>query len=219
MLWNINLWGGRMLIPIQRKKILEVFMSDPAKEIHLREISRLSKVSLNNVNNTLRQFVKDGLFKRREVSNMSFFKPNLDNEDLLKLFEYLELKRKNEFYGKNKNIARLLEKYTTNVIDLSKRQIQLVVLFGSVARNEWVKGSDIDILAVSSNKDSDVINILNKAKIDVSPLLEIRPISTTIEKFTEGLRKKTEFYHELWNDRIVLYNESLFWKLIREENR
>ncbi len=208
-----------MLIPIQRKKILEVFMSDPAKEIHLREISRLSKVSLNNVNNTLRQFVKDGLFKRREVSNMSFFKPNLDNEDLLKLFEYLELKRKNEFYGKNKNIARLLEKYTTNVIDLSKRQIQLVVLFGSVARNEWVKGSDIDILAVSSNKDSDVINILNKAKIDVSPLLEIRPISTTIEKFTEGLRKKTEFYHELWNDRIVLYNESLFWKLIREENR
>lgn len=194
-------------------------MSDPAKEIHLREISRLSKVSLNNVNNTLRQFVKDGLFKRREVSNMSFFKPNLDNEDLLKLFEYLELKRKKEFYGKNKNIARLLEKYTTIVIDLSKRQIQLVVLFGSVARNEWVKGSDVDILAVSSNKDSDVINILNKAKIDVSPLLEIRPVSTTIEKFTEGLKKKTEFYHELWNDRIVLYNESLFWKLIREENR
>jgi len=185
----------------------------------LREISRLSKVSLNNVNNTLRQFAKDGLFKRREVSNMSFFKPNLDNEDLLKLFEYLELKRKKEFYGKNKNIARLLEKYTTNVIDLSRRQIQLVVLFGSVARNEWVRGSDIDILAVSSDKDSGVINILNKAKIDVSPLLEIRPVSTTIEKFTEGLKKKTEFFHELWNDRIVLYNESLFWKLIREENK
>ena len=207
-----------MLIPIQRKKILEVFMSDPAKEIHLREISRLSKVSLNNVSDTLRQFVKDGLFKRRKVSNMSFFKPNLGNEDLLKLFEYLELKRKKEFYNRNKSIARLLEKYTANVIELSKRQIQLVVLFGSVARGEWVKGSDIDILTVSSNKDSDAIDILNKAKIDVSPLLEIRPISTTIEKFTEGLKKKTEFYRELWSDRIVLYNESLFWQLVREGN-
>jgi len=207
-----------MLIPLQRKKILVVFMSDPAKEIHLREISRLSKVSLNNVNDTLRHFVKDGLFKRREISNMSLFKPNLDSEDLLKLFEYMELKRKKEFYGKNKSIARLLEKYTANITELSKRQIQLVVLFGSVARGEWVKGSDIDILAVSSNKDSGVINILNKAKIDVSPLLEIRPISTTIEKFTEGLKKKTEFYHELWNDRIVLYNESLFWQLVREGN-
>jgi predicted nucleotidyltransferase len=208
-----------MLIPLQRKKILEVFMGDPAKEIHLREISRLSKVSLNNVNDTMRHFVKDGLFKRREISNMSLFKPNLDSEDLLKLFEYLELKRKKEFYNKNKSIARLLEKYTANVINVSKRQIQLIVLFGSVARGEWVKGSDIDILAVSSNKDSDAINILNKAKIDVSPLLEIRPISTTIEKFTEGLKEKTEFYHELWNDRIVLYNESLFWQLIRERNR
>ena len=208
-----------MLIPLQRKKILEVFMGDPAREIHLREISRLSKVSLNNVNDTMRHFVKDGLFKRRKISNMSLFKPNLDSEDLLKLFEYLELKRKKEFYNKNKSIARLLEKYTANVINVSKRQIQLVVLFGSVARGEWVKGSDIDILAVSSNKDSDAINILNKAKIDVSPLLEIRPISTTIEKFTEGLKKKTEFYHELWNDRIVLYNESLFWQLIREGNR
>ena len=84
-----------MLIPLQRKKIVAVFMSDPAKEIHLREISRLSKVSLNNVNNTMRQFVKEDLFKRREISNMSLFKPNLDSEDLLKLFEYLELKRKN----------------------------------------------------------------------------------------------------------------------------
>ena len=208
-----------MLIPIQRKKILEVFMSDPAQEIHLREISRLSKVSLNNVNDSLRQFVKDGLFYRREVSNMSFFKPNLDNEDLLKLFEYLELKRKKEFFNKNKNIARLLEKYAANVINLSKRQIQLIVLFGSVARNEWAKGSDIDILAVSSNKDNDIISILNKSKIDVSPLLEIRPVSTTIEKFTEGLREKAEFYHELWSDRIVLYNESLFWQLVKEGNK
>jgi len=194
-------------------------MKDPTKEIHLREISRLSKVSLNNVNNTIRQFVKEGLFNRREASNMSLVKPNLNSEDLLKLFEYLELRRRKEFYGTNKNIARLLEKYTANVIDLSKRQIQLVVLFGSVARGEWGKGSDIDILAVSSNKDNDTINILNEAKIDLSPLLEIRPVSTTIEKFTKGLKEKTEFYDELWNDRIVLYNESLFWQLIKEGNK
>jgi len=208
-----------MFIPIQQKKILEVFMKDPAGEIHLREISRLSKVSLNNVNNTIRQFVKDGLFKRREVSNMVLVKPDLENEDTLKLFEYLELKRKKEFYSKNKNIARLLEKYASSIVDLSKRQVQLVLLFGSVARGEWTKKSDVDILAVTANKDSDVINILNRAKIDVNPLLEIRPVSTTIEKFTEGLKKKIEFYNELWNDRVVLYNEALFWQLVREGNR
>lgn len=205
-----------MLIPFRRRKILEVFIKDPFREIHLREIARLSKVSLNNVDNSLRLFVKDDMFKRREVSNMVFFKPNLESEALLKIFEYLELEKKKEFYGKNKKIARLLQKYTQDAVKLSNKKIQLIILFGSVARSEWAKNSDIDILAVVSSKDTGVTTALNKAKIDVSPLLEIRPISTTIEKFVEGFRKKTEFYNELWDDRVVLYNEFLFWQLVKE---
>ncbi|MBA7469788.1 hypothetical protein ES707_05062 [subsurface metagenome] len=208
-----------MLVPVRRKKILEVFLKDPFKEIHLREIARLSKVSLNNVDNSLRLFVKDNMFKRRDVSNMTFFKPSLENETLLKIFEFLELEKKKEFYDKNKKIARLLQKYTQDIIDLSNKRIQLVILFGSVARGEWTKGSDIDILVVVSEKDKDVIAALNKAKIDVSPLLEISPISTTTEKFIEGFRKKTEFYDELWKDRVVLYNEFLFWRMIKEGGR
>jgi predicted nucleotidyltransferase len=205
-----------MLIPVKRKKILEVFLKDPFKEIHLREIARLSKVSLNNVDNSMRLFMKDNIFIRRDVSNMTFFMPNLENETLLKIFELLELEKKKNFYYKNKNIARLLQEYTKNVIDLSNNKIQSVILFGSVARGKWNKDSDIDILAIVPEKDKDVITVLNKAKIDVSPLLEIRPISTTIKNFIEGFRKKIEFYDELWKDRVVLYNEFLFWQMIKE---
>jgi predicted nucleotidyltransferase len=205
-----------MLIPVKRKKILEVFLKDPFKEIHLREIARLSKVSLNNVDNSMRLFMKDNIFIRRDVSNMTFFMPNLENETLLKIFELLELEKKKNFYYKNKNIARLLQEYTKNVIDLSNNKIQSVILFGSVARGEWNKYSDIDILAIVPEKDKDIITVLNEAKIDVSPLLEIRPISTTIKNFIEGFRKKIEFYDELWKDRVVLYNEFLFWQMIKE---
>ena len=205
-----------MLIPVRRRKVLEVFLKDPFQEIHLREIARLSKVSLNNVDNSMRLFVKDNMFKRREVSNMVFFKPNLENEALLKIFEYLEMEKKKEFYNKNNNIARLLQKYTQDIVEFSNKRIQLVILFGSVARGDWTKGSDIDILAVVSDKDNYVTATLNKVKIDIGPLLEIRPISTTTEKFVEGFRKGTEFYGELWKDRVVLYNEFLFWQLIKE---
>lgn len=205
-----------MLIPVRRKKILEVFLRDPFKEIHLREIARLSKVSLNNVDNSMRLFLKDDMFMRRDISNMAFFRPNLESESLLKIFEYLELEKKKEFYNKNKKIARLLQKYTQDIVDLSNKRIQLVILFGSVARGEWTKASDIDILVAVSEKDKDVTVVLNKAKTDVSPLLEIRPISTTTEKFKEGFRNKTEFYSELWKDRVVLYNEFLFWQMIKE---
>ncbi len=205
-----------MIIPAGRQKILEIFLKEPYTEVHLRKISRLSKVSLTNVDNALRIFVKDNLFIRKEISNMTFFKPNLENENLLKLFEFLELEKKKEFYNKNKKIARLLQKYTQKIVNLSHKKIQLVILFGSVARGEWTKGSDIDILTVTSEKDKETIEVLNMAKIDVSPLLEIRPISTTTQKFIEGFGKKLEFYAELWRDRIVLYNEFLFWQLVKE---
>ena len=205
-----------MLIPAGRKKILEVFLKDPFKEIHLREIARLSKSSLANVDNSMRLFVKNDMFKRNEMSHSTFFKPNLENDETIKIFELLELEKRRVFYAKNKNIARLLKKYTDSVIALSNKRIQLVVLFGSVARGEWTKGSDIDILAVLPDKEKDITDILNKAKTDVSPLLEIRPISTTTKKFIDGYKAKTEFYDNLWTDRIVLYNEFLFWQLIRE---
>ena len=74
----------------------------------------------------------------------------------------------------------------------------------------------MDVLAVVSGREEEVTPMLHKAKGDAGPLLEIRPISTTIEKFVDGFRKGTEFYDELWKDRVVLYNEFLFWRLIRE---
>lgn len=205
-----------MLIPAGRKKILEIFLKDPFKEIHLREIARLSKSSIANVDNSMRLFVKNDIFTRKEMSHSTFFKPNLANDGAIKIFELLELERRMTFYSKNKNIARLLKKYTNSIIELSNKRIQLVVLFGSVARGEWTKESDVDMLAVLSDKEKNIINVLNEAKTDVSPLLEIRTISTTTNKFIDGFRAKTEFYDNLWNDRIVLYNEFLFWQLVRE---
>ncbi|MBF0478106.1 MAG: nucleotidyltransferase domain-containing protein [Candidatus Omnitrophica bacterium] len=208
-----------MLIPAGRKKILEMFLRNPFQETHLREIARLSKVSLTNVDNSMKLFVKNDMFKKREMLHSTFFKPNLENDDLIKVFELLELDRRKEFYLKSKNIARLLKKYTESIVALSNKRIQMVILFGSVARSEWIKGSDIDILAVVSDKENEITDILNNAKTDASPLLEIRSISTTVNKITEGLRVKAEFYNNIWNDRIILYNEFLFWQLIKEGGR
>lgn len=205
-----------MLMPEGRKKILEIFLKDPFTEIHLREIARLSNSSLTNVAKSMRLLVKNNIFTRNEMSNSTFFRPNLANDETIKIFEFLEFERRKHFYSENKNIARLLKKYTDSIIELSNKRIQLVVLFGSVARGEWTKKSDIDILAVVPDKDKEITNILNKAKTDVSPLLEIRPISTTTNKFVDGFKAKTEFYDNLWKDRVILYNDFLFWQLVRE---
>jgi len=205
-----------MLIPEGRKKILKLFFEEPYTEVHLRAIARKSGVSPDNVDKSMKLFVKEHLFQRNEISNMVFFKPNLQNPRLLKIFELLELEKREDFFEKNKRIARLIRKYTQDIINLSNKNIQMVILFGSVARGEWSRGSDIDIIVVLSEKNKELVGILDKAKIDVSPLLEIRAITTTIPQFIEGLKNETEFYKELWRDRIILYNEFLFWQLVNE---
>ncbi|MEI8011982.1 MAG: nucleotidyltransferase domain-containing protein [Candidatus Omnitrophota bacterium] len=205
-----------MLIPAGRKKMLEVFLKDPFKEIHLRELARLSTSSLTNVNNSMCLFVKNNMFIRNEVARATFFKPDLANDETIKLFEFLEIERRNAFYSKNKAIARLLRKYTDTSVDRSNKRIQMVILFGSVARGEWTKDSDIDILAVVADKENEIINILNKSRAETGSFLEINPVCTTIKKFQESMKNKAEFYDNLWDDRVVLYNEFLFWQLVRE---
>lgn len=205
-----------MFIPGGRKKILEIFFKSPFDEIHLREIARQSKVSLSNVKNSMQLLIKEGMFKKREISRMSFFKPDLENDALLKMFEILEMERKKKFYDKNKKIARLLQCYTRDIVELSNNHIQAVILFGSVARSEWTSKSDIDIMTIGAEKDKNIITALDSAKRNLSPLLRITPISAEIKNFIDGIKNKTEFYNELWRDRIVLYNEFLFWQMVKE---
>lgn len=205
-----------MLIPEKRKQILEVFFKEPSKEAHLREIARLSGVSLTNVENSMRIFLEAGMFRKREISNMVFHKPNLENSELLKLFEYLELEKRKKFLTENKKIARLMQKYTSDIVSSSAHMIQSVILFGSVARNEWARGSDIDILAIVAGKEIETDSILHRAKADISALPEISPVSATVESFKEAVRKQTEFFLEVWRDRIVLYNEFFFWQMVKE---
>ena len=66
-----------MFIPAGRGKILGIFLNEPFKEMHMREIARLSHVSLTNVEASLRSFVKEGLFKRRDISVASSDNPML----------------------------------------------------------------------------------------------------------------------------------------------
>src|SRR3989339_414491 len=42
----------------------------------------------------MRLFVKNDMFSKREAANSIFFRPNLENEEMVKVFEFLELERR-----------------------------------------------------------------------------------------------------------------------------
>jgi predicted nucleotidyltransferase len=207
-----------MFISQTREKILRVFFDNPELHIHQRGIARQADVAPHNANKYLKEFVNDGLLIRNELSNLTLFKINPQNDFLFKVFELFEMKRKNRFFMQNKKISRLLSEYNENLKRLSSREIQVVILFGSVARGKWTKGSDIDILTVTTEgvERRKIIQVQQRAAEEIDHILHISPVHITIGKFIEGVRNKLDFFEELWRDRVVLYNEFLFWQLVKE---
>ena len=123
-----------MFLPAGKERLLKGFFKDPWGELHQRELARRAKVPAPNAHHYLGEFAEEGLLVCREVSKMSFFRPNWESARLLKIFEIFEVAKREEFFSHNKPIARLLMKATDTLVEESLGQIQLVMLFGSVAR-------------------------------------------------------------------------------------
>lgn len=202
-----------------KERILHLYFEDPLLELHQLAICRKTNLVPDNVYKFTKAFAEAGLLRRRKTGQMTFFKANLDNPELSKIFEGFEVKRREAFLQQRKAIVRLLGELTDQLLGVSQREIQLVALFGSVARGAWKRGSDIDLLTVTPRDTKATAKWFDAVRGHVEPLLDLALVNTTIPKFTEGLRQRSAFYDELWRDRIVLYNEFLFWHLTLEALR
>ena len=205
-----------MYLSAGKARLLNIFFREPWGEFHQRELARRAKVPIQNAHQYLGAFVEAGWLIRRDVSRMSFFRPQWESGELLKAFELFELEHREAFLKRNKSIARLLVKATGTLVHASQWHIQLVMLFGSVARGMWTSKSDIDVLAVASHPWSPMEKAFREAKTATQSVLELNPVFTDIESAIAGFRERRTFHQEVWGDRVVLYNEGLFWRIVRE---
>ncbi len=94
-------------------------------------------------------------------------------------------------------IVHLLEPYLKDIISVG--------IYGSYARNEQTKESDIDVLVIT--KDKPVILDLKKEKIDL--------VSFPINKFKTAIEKYPAIYYQMIQEVEPLVNESVFEELKR----
>ena len=198
-----------------KERLLKIFFRDPWVELHQRELARKAKVPVNNAHKYLGAFVADGLLLRREVANMALLRLNWESDYLLKLLELFEVSQRADFLARNKSIARLLTKATDTLVRESESHVQLVMLFGSVARETWTSKSDIDLLVLASSSGNVITKAFTAAKTVAESVLELSPVFTTIDAAMIGFRERKAFHQEIWGDRIVLYNEFLFWQIVK----
>ena len=122
-----------MASPSKEEKVLKLILeSSPLKEWHFEEIVREAAITRAAANKWLKKYLKEGLLKKvKEKGKFPYFTAGSNN------FIYFSWKRMYALEQLHKSglIAKLL----------SLPKAKTVILFGSMAKGDWYKDSDIDI--------------------------------------------------------------------------
>lgn len=121
-----------IIMQSKETRIIELFFEYPGREWHFEEILREAKIARSKADSWLKKFIKNKLIKRiKKRGMMPYYTSRFDSP---------EYKNKKKIFALNK----LYESGFLNHLD-SLKKAEAVILFGSFARSDWYKDSDIDI--------------------------------------------------------------------------
>ncbi len=120
-------------------KLIGYFIKEPEKEFHVRELSKLLRKSPTTISKYLKKYKKEGILVSEEKLNHLFFRVNHASQT----FKQLKLNYNLNLLNKSNLIKYLEEEFN---------HPEAIILFGSFARAENTKKSDIDILIITTNK-------------------------------------------------------------------
>lgn len=133
-----------MLKNHNRDKILEQFFIDPVREggFQLREISRETDIAPPSAKKYLLELEKAGIITKKRIHNYPVYFANRDNE----------------YYRFLKRIATVKGIHETGLLQYLHEKLlpDAIMLFGSAARGEDTKESDIDIFLQCKEKELDL---------------------------------------------------------------
>mgnify|MGYP001566098134 FL=1 len=181
-----------MASPSKEEKILQLLLENsPMRQWHFNEIVKESKVTRAVANKWLKRYMKDGLIKRaKEKGKFPYFTCGIDNPA----------------YVSKKKLMALEQIYKSGFAEhlISLKQAKSVVLFGSFARGDWHRGSDIDIFIYGDK------NGLDKSKYELKLKRQIEVHSFETKK--EIRQVKTGLLKNVLNGYAIKGQMQDFWE-------
>lgn len=204
MLSNDNkILSINMETKIELIKILE----DNPKGIHLRELSRLLKTGLPNVVRYVNILENEHVVKKEKQANLVkiLLKSNV------KTIAYLKQVNTEKFLSLPKHIQLAINDF----LNLLEVKPLIVLIFGSYAKGNYTKISDIDILLIYQ-KLQDQDNIENFAhRISMRTNTTISPIYLDYNSFEKNfLDKNHDFSREIRQNVILLNGLELYYSML-----
>jgi predicted nucleotidyltransferase len=112
-----------------------------------------------------------------------------------------------------------LQDFAKRVFD-SLPQVQSVVLFGSAARGEFTKASDVDILAVVPTLEQEAFNRLMKSVDSLAAETRgvygfpISAVTMTMKDWEAAVRENKRIAQDVMREGFVLFGEDRYYQLL-----
>jgi predicted nucleotidyltransferase len=190
-----------------KEKIIECFYKNKNKEIYFREILRQTGLTQNTTLKHLKLLQEFNLVTSNKKINNTFYKVNPKNPQIYSLFSFFDYKRFSALPSSRKNAI-------TEFLDKIENKPIIALIFGSTAKGNFEKESDIDILMVYNNKESEN----NKLKEDIEAITgtKIQTFIINYDYFKEQALKQedTVIAHSIKTGFVMLghynfYKETL----------
>jgi len=140
-----------------QNKLLVLFFEEPNRLFQIREIARLAKMPKSTAARMLKELTKERLIARRKENVVGYIANETDS--------YFRLLKKISFL-KTVHQSGLIDYLSDNF------HPECIILFGSFAKGEYNKGSDIDIFLQSKEKSYDLAKFEKKLKHAVNLFFE-----------------------------------------------
>ena len=123
------------------QKVLEFFFRNPSKEFHLRELSRLLKLSMPTIISATDALAKEGLVTKIKSDFTTKTQANRENINFI---------RKKRVYNLEIVYDSGIADYLLKIYNHPKA----IILFGSFSRADDIESSDVDIAVITKKKMS-----------------------------------------------------------------
>ena len=166
-------------------KIISLFIEDPNKEFHVREVAKIAHLSPTTASKYLSMLCKEGLLESRKMSNHIMYHAAYSSEG------YKRIKRSH-------NLNVLHDSGLINHLVDKLNEPEAIVLFGSFLRGEDIPSSDIDLFVVGhAKKDLDLGRFEARLKRKVQLFIHPRKDISLMK------RKNKELLNNIINGLVV----------------
>ena len=193
------------MIPKNTAKII-LFLLKNIDEFgyNINQISKLNKISVGSAFKILKEFEKNEIVLKKDISNASHYKLNLNNHETTKLCELLLLGEKRKLKG----YAKI---YSDEIIKF--KQAEFIVLFGSVLKGK--NFNDVDVLFVTNQIKKVKDFCLDISKVRTKPVV---PLILRKDDLIKKIKGGKGPILDMINKGVVLKGENAFLEVLKNVN-